>query len=214
MNINNYELELCGCCDDSLYEIIANGPEYLINNFSKNIIKNKNNELIYDKIIDSYKEILNLLIFEKNEEYTKFLENEKLDIYDDNYNWKYNGLDLCDCNPYNVYIKKLENYDFIFLVKFITDICMLCDKERDLTDDNDYYEHLYFCMADIVWEFLGIKENSGFDYILMQFLEGIKYVEHGSSIRGAYYHSKKFETYDYNNINELTKKLFKEYYKL
>ena len=56
---------------------------------------------------------------------------------------------------------------------------------------NPFHVDKYITLWSFVYSFLGIPKNSGYDYLLMCYLERYDLMEHGGGIRCAYAHRKK-----------------------
>lgn len=60
-------------------------------------------------------------------------------------------------------------------------------KFQKKTQDKDYVEYKYICLWSFIYDFLQIPKDSGFDYILMEFLKNQGIIEYGCTIRCAYF---------------------------
>jgi len=121
-----------------------------------------------------------------------------------------NTFRMCACSTYDISVMKPDNAPTIFLAELCR--CIDFSREKDsplgnrypivkpFPDDHDIDEVQYcltflamdqelranFTLWTFISNFLGIVEDSSFDYLLMNYLEHMGYIEHGVGIRCAW----------------------------
>lgn len=191
MTQNNWPL-FCGCSDDSVFD--------LINNISEHINK--------PDLPKGVKDMLSLLEIDDNGYYSL----KAFDTLGDE------GKKLVEwCVDYLIYVNEYDDdcYDDggMFIGEFVDvfEKLILKTNHEQLKQAGNPHFTKYICIASFIYDFLGIKLNSGYDYWLMGILDLYGIMDHGSGIRGGWMNSSDNNIYSDRELSDERKNIIENW---
>jgi hypothetical protein len=91
--------------------------------------------------------------------------------------------------------------DFLLFKKYNSD--MYFRKQNQ----NQFHKNKYITIWSFIFNFLNIEKNSGYDYVLMSFLDQHKIMEHGSAIRCGWFNDHNINPFFERILSEERKKI-------